>query len=354
MAASKPTQKDDEVPDANLLDEEDLDEVVVQTTYDYTFEMTPRSTGKDLRINSPHPVDMPKTPPATPPRQRSSAETSSPRASSSRINIPSGRHSTKLGIYLHTDRRPSLTKMITTHYACNPKFFTKTSDLERIVDRARFLLMNQEPYHTLLQEGCNINFVKPQISYKVATLEGNDLIDFVASLTTSDSAAKNVNPIPFYEFCDGSNFTQTDVSFLFKVEPNTIKIRPSMHNQSTATYDITTLSPLIDSIRNAAPTLQAAQRSNQPTIIDTSARPTLSLANTAPPRHIIMPAATNQEHISKPQTREPSTTSPERVSRTRPHDRLGPPVPHVFRDRSRSHEDRSRRHRDSREIRRRK
>jgi hypothetical protein len=341
MAASKPPRKSDDVPhadlldeddlDANLLDEEEPDTVVVHTTYDYTFAQTPKSTGKNLKINSPHPVDMPKTPPATPPRPGASAESGTSKDTTGKVNVPSGRHYTKLGIYLHTDRRPTLTRILTTHFPCNPRFFTKTRDLDSIVEKAKFLLMNQEPYHTLLQEGCSVTFIKPQLSYKVVAIEENDLIDFVTDLKNCPSHEHN--PVPFYEFSDDSNFTQTDVSFLFRVQPKPHSRKPEMKEQTCETSDIATLTPLIDAIRNAAPALQAATRHTTPTPT-TTPRPALSLANTAPPRHNITPAP----------------TSPERVARPRPHDRLGPPVPHVFRDRSRSHD----RNRRSREFRRRK
>jgi hypothetical protein len=243
MAASKPPRKSDDVPhadllddddpDAHLLDEEEPDTVVVHTTYDYTFAPTPKSTGKNLKINSPHPVDMPKTPPATPPRPGTSAEAGTSKDATGKVNVPSGRHYTKLGIYLHTDRRPSLTRILTTHFACNPRFFTNTKDLDSIVEKAKFLLMNQEPYHTLLHEGCSITFVKPQLSYKVVAIEENDLIDFVTtngSLTPTFRLAvtSGYNGIEFrdevaWEIAKALEFLWSSDSPLFRNDVGTLK-----------------------------------------------------------------------------------------------------------------------------------
>ena len=341
MAKPNPARVIEQVPDASLLDEDDdnPETLDLHIPFDHTFEGTPRSGGKDIRINSPHPAAIPKTPPSTPPRQGASANTPPAHSASGKVHITSGRHYTKLGIYLHTDRRPTLTKMIFTQHICNPKFYTNINDLDKIVEKAKFLLMNHEPYHTLLQEGCSFDFIKPQLSYKVVALEENDLIDFVADLNRNGLPADQVNPIPFYEFTDGNHYTQTDVSFLFRVHKEKPARKPKMTDQSTATFDISVMTPIIDSVRNAASTIQAAQQTNSSQPPPSTSRPALSLANTAPPRHII----------------EPSAASPDRATRPRTQDRLGPPVLHDFRDRSRSHEDRYRpyddRHRRGRDFR---
>ena len=335
MAKPNPIRVVEQVPDANLLDDDDDEPTLdLHVAYDHTFDTntTPRSSGKDIRIDSPHPADMPKTPPATPPRQGTSSHTPPANPESSKIHITTGKHYTKLGIYLHTERRPSLTKMIITQHPCSPKFYTNANDLNRIIEKAKFLLMNHEPYFTLLQEGYNFNLVKPQLSYKVMTLDEKELIDFVANLNHGAPSSTDSNPIPFYEYSEGSNYTQTDVSFLFKIQPKPEPKRPKMVDQSNATCGINTLSPIIDSIFNAAPLLQAAQQANISQETPPAARPALSLANTAPPRHII----------------EPSPPSSQRIPRPRTHDRLGPPVSHDFRDRSRSHDDRHRRGREYR------
>ena len=170
MAKPNPNRVVEQVPDASLLDDDDDEPTLdIHIPFDHTFDTTPRSGGKDIRINSPHPTEIPRTPPATPPRQGTSTSSPPTNQESSKIHIQSGRHYTKLGIYLHTERGPSLTKMIISQHACSPKFYTSTNDLNRIVEKAKFLLMNHEPYHTLLQEGYNFDLIKPQLSYIVMT-----------------------------------------------------------------------------------------------------------------------------------------------------------------------------------------
>ena len=170
MAKPNPNRVVEQVPDASLLDDDDDEPTLdIHIPFDHTFDTTPRSGGKDIRINSPHPTEIPRTPPATPPRQGTSTSSPPTNQESSKIHIQSGRHYTKLGIYLHTERGPSLTKMIISQHACSPKVYTSTNDLNRIVEKAKFLLMNHEPYHTLLQEGYNFDLIKPQLSYIVVT-----------------------------------------------------------------------------------------------------------------------------------------------------------------------------------------
>ena len=341
MATPKNTNTD-EVEDSDLLYDND-DTLVIHTIYDHNFESTPTSSGKNLRISSPHPSTIPKTPPQTPPRPMTSTQPST--ASQVKINIPTGPHQTRLGIYLHTDRRPSLTKIITTQHACNPQFYSKPDDLRQIITRARHILMNQEPYFTMMNEGHSFDFIRPQLSYKVYAIDENELIDFVADLDLKCSS-NSQNPVPFYEFADGRNYTQTDVSFLFRMPPIKDDLKPETCEKGTATYDAISLTPIIDIIRQAAPALQATFQQNFTSTAAPPSKPTLSLTSSAPPRHI-------------------TTTTPAppgTASRSRPHDRLGPPVAHEFRARSRSHEryrshDRSRsndRNRRPREFKRRK
>ena len=319
MATPKNTNTD-EVEDTNLLYDND-DTLVINTIYDHNLESTPRSSGKNLRINSPHPSNIPRTPPQTPPRPITSTQ-STTTASQIKINIPAGPHQTRLGIYLHTDRRPSLTKIITTQHACNPQFYSKPEDLRHIITRARHILMNQEPYFTMMNEGHSFNFIRPQLSYKkVYAIDENELIDFVTDLDLKGNTTSE-NPVPFYEFADGRNYTQTDVSFLFRMPPTKADKKPETCDKGTATYDAISLTPIIDIIRQAAPALQATFHKNFTTTAAQPSKPTLSLTSSAPPRHLT----------------STTPTPPGTASRSRPHDRLRPPVAHDFRTRSRSHE----------------
>ena len=309
--------KTDEVEDSELLYEND-DTLVIHPIYDPNLESTPRSSGKNLRITSPHPTEIPRTPPQTPPRPITTATTTTPQI---KINIPTGPHQTRLSVYLHTDRRPSLTRIITTQHACNPHFYSKPYDLRRIMNAARHILLNQEPYFTMMNEGHSFDLIRPQLSYKVYAIDEHELIDFVTDLDLKSTTTCE-NPVPFYEFADGNNFTQTDVSFLFRMPPKKPNENPKMCDKGTNTYDAISLTPIIDIIRQAAPALQATYLYNFKPTNPTPPRPTLSLTSSAPPRHLT----------------STSSTPADTASRSRPHDRLGPPVVHDFRTRSRSHE----------------
>ena len=317
MATPRSANKSDEVEDSELLYEND-DTLVINTVYDHNLESTPRSSGKNLRITSPHPSEIPRTPPQTPPRPITTATTTT---SQIKINIPTGPHLTRLGIYLHTDRRPSLIKIITTQQACNPHFYSKPDDLRRLMNAARHVLMNQEPYFTMMNEGHSFDLIRPQLSYKVYAIDEHELIDFVTDLDLKSTTTCD-NPVPFYEFADGKNYTQTDVSFLFRMPPTKPEMKPTLCDKSTATYDAISLTPIIDIIRQAAPALQATYHNNFKPATPMPSKPTLSLTDSAPPRH-------------------PTSTTPTQTDtapRSRPHDRLGPPVAHDFRTRSRSRE----------------
>jgi hypothetical protein len=157
------------------------------------------------------------------------------------------------------------------------------------------------------------------LSYKVLAVEENFLIDFMVDINEmSYNGAHQPFPEPFLETTDNTLYSQTDISFRFKVHALEAPVRLKTTETGTMTFDSVLVNPVIDQIRDGAklwgrlmtqldiPTPAApiaAKAQNRPLI-------SLSTNNDAPPRHHL-------QHDSG------------RIAQ-----RLGPPVTHEFGARS--------------------
>ena len=132
MSLSKPIQGSHRVTNEELLDF-DGNDVIVNDNYDAMVEPPEHVGGKNIRLDSPHPKELPKNP-ATPPDM-----------------ITPESHllhrQTRLEVYIQKYRNSALNKALSTQYSCGP-----FGDLSKLVARAKLLLMQQKPYHSLLQE----------------------------------------------------------------------------------------------------------------------------------------------------------------------------------------------------------
>jgi hypothetical protein len=224
------------------------------------------------------------------------------------------KHVTKINVYIHTQVSPGLTKAMTMEHTCIPAFYNYRNHLDELIDRARNALLQQEPYHTLLQAGYNLYLREPQLSYKVLAIEENFLIDFVVDINgMSYDTAHPPLPEPFIETVDNIHFSQTDISFRFKVHALEVPVRPKTTESGTMTFDSALVNPILDQIRDGAKLwgrLMTQLDEHTPTNArpNLPTRPTVSLStnNDAPPRHHL-------QHDSD-----------------RIRQRLGPPVEHEF------------------------
>ena len=313
-------RNEQQVVDAHLLDNDDDLSIFGGDDDEFDVPSTPHR-GKPIHMDKPSPKDMPKTPPTTPPP--SSSPTMTPAQSGlNRFGLPIGPHSTKLEIYIRTTRSLQLMLLKSVTHNCSAGFFNQRQALHKILNRARTLVMQQEPYHTLMEEGYDFQLKKPQLSYKVLAEQEQKLYDVIIDPETMpfNSAACD-NPLPFFEQHGKRYVSQTDVSFEFNIETRHTPVRTQTTNQGTSTYDETLLSPIIDSIRIAAPHWPKVQSTSALIAATLSGPSRITLASAGPPRH---PPSTSQQ-------------ARDRHQRPRPHQRLGPPVPRSF-DRSRSRE----------------
>jgi hypothetical protein len=310
MAAQKPL----ELPNHDILDFEYDD-----FTEDEENPKTPtRPGGKSIRIDQP-PTDLLDIP-------------SSPTDSniimeevSQNITVPDGKHATKLQVYIYTDRNPRLQRIVNTIHICKPTYYNSKQVLTTMLNRARTLILNNEPFHTMIHEGYNLELTKPQLSYKILSADGQDLLDSeVNPNDMSFDPTQNHNQIPFFESEENKNVTQTDISYHFSIKPLPQRPKMEMKHQSTHMTDASIMNPIIDSIKQSAPALvnsSLVDKQYQARSITTNNTiRTPSLSSSAPPRH-----------GSGPSPRDLQA----KAQRNRPQDRLGPPIRKFF-NRSRS------------------
>jgi len=313
----------------HLINADDLlnesEEEVIETDInedDYLMLHTPDShrRGKSIRIGGNESPRVEVTPPSTPtPPERTSTPIPKPHL------FPEGPHSTKLEIHIMTEQNPLPHKVMSVLHKCTTKFFQHRHLIHRLVNRAKMLLLNAEPYHTLLQQGYDFQLKKSQLSYKVLPTECETLVDFLLDPENMHFNQPAVeNPIPFYEKHTDQYLSQTDISFEFRITPYTKPARVRKFEQGTMTHDAETLGPLIDHLRNSPltwPTLPDSTQRDQTPLHTPPSR--VSLSTCAPPKH----------HLDTQQQER------DRRNRPRPHQRLGPPVTKQF-GRSRSSEGR--------------
>ena len=323
------TRKPTPVKDSNLLEEDE--DTLILDNYD-KIDSPQHVGGKDLSLLSKPGQSGLQQP--TPPRTLSPS-TSTPHLP--QPPPPALKHVTKLDVYIHTSNNKALQKIVAAQFACNRLFYTKPLTINSIIQRAEHLVMRQEPFNTLLSQGLSFTLTQPQISYRVLTLEENQLIDFVVDLADED--LQSMNPTPYYELYNGNEHTHTDVSFFFDIKPIAEPAKkPKTADAQTLTFDAGTLSPFIDQFRTAAANWTLQQKDTRPSKSTPTIPPTLSLSTTAPPKHIL--------HHDKDKQQKHKIQE-----RLHPHARLGPPVQHKFKERSRSRSgdrDRTRRYYRSR------
>jgi hypothetical protein len=311
MASQSSRKKPTPVKDANLLDDE-TDTLILHFDDD-DADSPPHVGGKNLQLLENPSEGKPTY--TSPPRALSPSKAKIPPTPQ---NTGTLKHITKLDVYIHTANNKTLQKIISTQFGCHKMFYTQPHLINSIIQRAEHLIMRQEPFNTLLNQGYNFSLSQPQMSYRVLTLEENTLIDFVVDL--ADEQQRH-NPVPFYESNEEHEYTRTDVSYLFNINPMPEpESKPSMVDQSTITFDHDTISPFIDQFRSSASKWNTKKR--QP----------------SPSRQHTPPATSTQteEHQKVDEGRQRDREHRPQQQRVHPQARLGPPVAHDFRDRSRS------------------
>ena len=316
-----PRTSREKVLDSHLLDANDDDFTLTVNEDDYRIlKETPRS-GKRIRMNSPPPrspasdVDSPST---TPPRRVTSPE---------RIQaLPNDKlelkHVCTTNVYIHTDERCQLQKITDAEFTTHPEFYKRKGSLENLVTRARMIIMQQEPFHTMLNQGYDFDLNESQLSYKVYASEDEELVDYIVDLRMFNKPTGPAQmPKPFYTEKSKCRSSQVDVSFRFHMEQGQqLPKKPLMTSIGTSTFDSELITPIIDHIRFTAVKLSGIIGHK-----DTFGPQYVRKGPTTPP-----PA--DEEPLNPPQ-RERSTSS----SRSRAQDRLGPPIPRQFNPRNRGH-----------------
>lgn len=311
MASQSSRKKPTPVKDANLL-EEDADTLILYFD-DEDAGSPPHTGGKNLQLLENPSTSKPTY--KTPPRALSPSKTKIP---PTHQNTGTLKHITKLDVYIHTAANKTLQKIISTQFGCHKMFYAQPHLINSIIQRAEHLIMRQEPFNTLLNQGYNFTLSQPQMSYRVLTLEENTLIDFVVDLADGQ---QRQNPIPYYESNDEHEYTRTDVSYLFSIDPMPEpESKPSTVDQSTITFDHETISPFIDQFRSSASKWNTKRRQPSPSRQHTP--PTASAQTEDTQKH---DASRQRDREHRPQQQ-----------RVHPQARLGPPVTHNFNDRSRS------------------
>jgi hypothetical protein len=307
MASSSTHKKSEHVPDSELLDYDDVDFQINPAEIDNLGAQTPR-TGKKIRMNSP------------PPRSPSSSSNLSSRTTSPHRTPPrhlpnpesSSRISCQTNILIHTNEKCSLQLITTASYKTDLYFHTLKSAMDNLITRAEMTLMQQEPFHTLLSQGYTFNISQPQLSYKTKDLAADEIMDYIVDMSKLTSG-RNRTAIPHLTTTSGNTqIANVDISFKFHVQPFTGVRKSRLADQATNTYDAASINPIIDLIRDKASSLTSLQRSEH------------SLGTKISPR------------LPQPKTQPTASKRPRSPSAVRPHDRLGPPVPHAFNRRQRS------------------
>ena len=237
-------------------------------------------------------------------------------------------HISKINVYIHTTHNPALSKVASLEHACAQTFFNHRQRLEDIIEKARLCILQQEPYFTLINAGYNLYLRDPQVSYKVLAIDDNFLIDFVVDVKAMTyNKAQLPLPEPFYETKGDTLWSQTDVSFKFKVHNLEIPTRPQTRTTATMTYDAAFLSPLIDNMRTSAEAWTASiNQSGLPISTTSNDKPIKKMTqlpkldDDVPPRHHL--ASTSSGSSDGHLLRE----------------RLGPPVGRSFATRLPVHE----------------
>ena len=325
MATPRNTRE--KVPDSHLLDDDDDNVTFKASDDDYRIlNETPRS-GKRIRMNSPPPrspaseMDSPST---TPPRRITSPN----RIQALAQATPDIKHVCLTNVYIHTDQRCQLQKITDAEFTTHPEYFKRKGSLENLVTRARMIIMQQEPFHTMLNQGYDFDLDEHQLSYKVYASEDNELVDYVVDLRMFNKPSGPAQmPKPFYSERDKCRTSQVDVSFRFHMEQGQqqqqqpLQKKPLMVSASTSTFDSELITPIIDHIRFTAVKLSGIIGRK-----DTFGSPLIRKGPSTPP-----PAANDVPLDSHQRDRSNST------SRSRTRDRLGPPIQREFAPRNRGH-----------------
>ena len=314
----------EKVHDAHLLDAND-DEFTLDTTEDdyRILKETPRS-GKRIRMNSPpprSPASETESPSSTPPRRIPSPS----RIQALAMDKSDLKHICVTNVYIHTDERCQLQKVTDAEFSTHPEFYKRKASLDNLVTRARMIIMQQEPYHTLLTQGYDFELSQPQLSYKVYASEDDELVDFIVDLKTFHKASgPHQMPKPHYTGDDKRQNSHIDVSFKFGMEQGQhlqrLPNKPVMKSASTSTFDSELITPIIDHIRFTAVKLSGIIGHK-----DTFGPNLIRKGPTTPPP---------PDHEA-PEDRQRDRSSS--ASRSRTRDRLGPPIQREFTPRGRGH-----------------
>ena len=228
-------------------------------------------------------------------------------------------------VYIHTDEPCQLQKVTDAEFSTHPDFYKRKASLDNLVTRARMIIMQQEPYHTLLTQGYDFELSQPQLSYKVYASEDDELVDFIVDLKTFHKASGPLQmPKPHYTGDNKRQNSHIDVSFKFGLEQSQHLQRPInkpvTKSASTSTFDSELITPIIDHIRFTAVKLSGIIGHK-----DTFGPPLVRKGPTTPP-----PLA-NDEPEDRQRDRSPS------ASRSRTRDSIGPPIQREFAPRNRGH-----------------
>jgi hypothetical protein len=310
--ASSSTHRVSDVPDANLLDEDDFEFELDQAECAALNAQTPRA-GKKIRMNSPPPRSPassstgPESPSRTPPRDLGTSQNRT-----DKHETPASTQLVcKTNISIRTDDINVDQLIVKAEYKSDSSFHVFRSALENLIKRAEMTLMSEEPFHTLLYQGYTFNISQPQLSYKATDASG----PFIHSVEINKlTSGRNKAPQPIIKH-EGTRkaYASVDICFRFHIQPFSGTRKSKLVSQGTNTYDSVALNPIIDQIREHAPEMDNLKRNDQ-------AGSTLM---------------TSQIQVIHEQ---PAPKRPRSPSSQRPHDRLGPPVQHSFNRRQRSRE----------------
>jgi len=331
----------DPLIDDRILDDDDndddhaLDEVVVDGSYDDMFDTHEHVGGKNIRMTDPRPKSPSTTPPDSP--IDSGLTNDPPQENLQSVDISQIQaHVTKIRAYIYTAKHPKLQLMLSTHCEIVPDFYTHKQQMHKLITKTRLMLLQQEPYSTMMDEGYSIYLSRPQLSYKVLAIEDNVLVDYVVDLNYhGESDRIDDNPTPFFEKIGEETHSYIDISFLFRIPTNDVPTRPTTKSQATSMSDEMRISAIIDLVRSPDVSSTAHLYQNpQPGPSRSS-----STLRAGPLRFHTNPEPV---HLPRPQAIGPIPSSRERpgrqLHRLRPYERLGPPPTHLFGQRSTSQE----------------
>jgi hypothetical protein len=172
----------DRILDNDNYDNPALNKVVIDGSYNDMFETHKHVGGKNIRMTDPCPESPSETPPQSP--SDSGLTTDPPQENQQIVDISQIQsHITKVRAYIYTTKHPKLHLVLSTDCTIIPDFYTHRQQMQKLITKTRLMLLQQEPFSTMMDKGYSIYLSKPQLSYKVLAVEDNILVDYVVELS---------------------------------------------------------------------------------------------------------------------------------------------------------------------------